>query len=228
MQIEIETMKPMNIILKLTFVAFIALSVTQPVSAQVTQAELETIDGLEHLRSTGELYSGKVVDTNRLSGTVEDGKRTGTWTWLYPSGQREYQTVYTEGLPVSSTGWYEDGTLEMAIQFKNGRIHGTRKNWGKDGDITRESKYSEGIPNGIHKIWDQNGHLLYSTTFVDGQIHGAATWWYSDGSPRWISSYANGTRSGQWIQYQVDGSVLVQSVWENDKLVERKDPHKNH
>ena len=98
-------------------------------------------------------YSG----TNQLSveGQLNDeGHRTGTWTWWYPTGQMSQQGSYVNGQKSGTwTLYYEDGS-RMAEEC---HATGVSRSWFHNGDLKSEVNVEKGKRNGLYRSWYDNG-----------------------------------------------------------------------
>ena len=135
-------------------------------------------DGL-HLKSTGELFKGYLVEyypatkINQLD-QVEDG-----------ASQLKSRSLIRDGkLNGLSEGWYSDGQQQVAEMFVDGKSHGVRVKWHRNGQKAAEDSIEHGELNGVCRKWHDNGQLAEEMAMVDGQADGQARSWHPDGSQK--------------------------------------------
>ena len=144
-----------------------------------TIEELQKEDDGLHLKSTGELFKGYLVEyypatkTNQLD-QVEDG-----------ASQLKSRSVIRGGkLNGLSEGWFSDGQQQVAEVFVDGKSHGVRVKWHRNGQKAAEDTIVNGELNGPCRKWHDNGQLAEEMTMVDGQADGQARSWHPDGSQK--------------------------------------------
>jgi antitoxin component YwqK of YwqJK toxin-antitoxin module len=144
-----------------------------------TIEELQKEDDGLHLKSTGELFKGYLVEyypatkTNQLD-QVEDGVSQLKSRSLIRGGK-------LNGL---SEGWYSDGQQQVLEIFVDGKSHGVRSKWHRNGQKAAEDTIVNGELNGPCRKWHDNGQLAEEMTMVDGQADGQARSWHPDGSQK--------------------------------------------
>ncbi|MDC0319235.1 hypothetical protein OAM02_01455 [Verrucomicrobia bacterium] len=144
-----------------------------------TIEELQKEDDGLHLKSTGELFKGYLVEyypatkTNQLD-QVEDG-----------ASQLKSRSVIRGGkLNGLSEGWFSDGQQQVAEVFVDGKSHGVRVKWHRNGQKAAEDTIVNGELNGPCRKWHDNGQLAEEMAMVDGQADGQARSWHPDGSQK--------------------------------------------
>lgn len=144
-----------------------------------TIEELQKEDDGLHLKSTGELFKGYLVEyypatkTNQLD-QVEDGVSQLKSRSLIRGGK-------LNGL---SEGWYSDGQQQVSEIFVEGKSHGVRVKWHRNGQKAAEDAIVNGELNGPCRKWHDNGQLAEEMAMVDGQADGQARSWHPDGSQK--------------------------------------------
>jgi antitoxin component YwqK of YwqJK toxin-antitoxin module len=161
-----------------------------------TLDELQKEDDGLHLKSTGELFNGYLVEYYRTSKTnkleqIEDG-----------GSQLKSRSVIRGGkLNGLSEGWYSDGKQQVAEVFVDGKSHGVRVKWHRNGQKSAEDSIVNGELNGPCRKWHDNGQLAEEMEMVDGQADGQARSWHPGGS--------------QKAQVTLEmGNVIEQKFWE--------------
>ena len=135
-------------------------------------------DGL-HVKATGELFTGYLIEHYPISKTnqlqqVEDG-----------GSQLKSRSVIRGGqLNGLSEGWYSDGQQQVAEIFVDGKSNGVRVKWHRNGRKAAEDSIEHGELNGVCRKWHDNGQLAEEMAMVDGQADGQARSWHPDGSQK--------------------------------------------
>ena len=144
-----------------------------------TLDELQKEDDGLHLKSTGELFKGYLVEyypaskTNKLEQVVGKGS------------QLKSRSVIRGGkLNGLSEGWYSDGQQQVAEVFVDGKSHGVRVKWHRNGQKSAEDSIVNGELNGPCHKWHDNGQLAEEMAMVEGLADGQARSWHSDGSQK--------------------------------------------
>ena len=93
--------------------------------------------------------------------------------------------------------WYDDGSLYIEYQFKNGKKNGTQKKWYLNGQQEILYFYKNGKLNGTQKKWHENGVLKYKINYLNDVQHGKSEEWYSDGTLKHSKIFDNGVMISQ-------------------------------
>jgi antitoxin component YwqK of YwqJK toxin-antitoxin module len=93
---------------------------------RVNFSQLQDRNGLYYLVNNDKPFSGQVVSmTNgktEFEGSVENGLKTGRWTYYYPNGQKKQEGIYSEGLKDGNwTSWKENGQSDYVEVYKFGK-----------------------------------------------------------------------------------------------------------
>ena len=76
--------------------------------------------------------------------------------------------------------------------YKNGQLHGIRKEWTEDKILFKYTKYKNGNMHGIHKIFYPNsGNICREIQYKNNKIYGTFKEWYPNGILREIYIYKN-------------------------------------
>lgn len=115
----------------------------------------------------------------------------------------EYQIIRTANKLEVKNGYYkeytEDGVIKARATFRNDRLNGvvtTYENWGQGPEPFEIDTYKNGVRHGY-----------------------SALWWFNEGGQRLKKregSYDHGEYDGRWVQYETDGSKLVEN-WQRGK-----------
>jgi antitoxin component YwqK of YwqJK toxin-antitoxin module len=99
----------------------------------------------------GELRSEEVAD-------FAEKVRTGTWTWYFPSGQKQLEGRYVENQPDGTfTWWFENGQKERQGNYAEGKQQGKWSWWYEGGAKRVEGFYAAGESQGVWQYWREDG-----------------------------------------------------------------------
>ena len=177
-------------------------------------------------------------------GQYVNGKKDGTWEYGKKDGKKISTEVYSNDDKIKETKYYNDNTVEVVRELKNGEKNGWERtyNFGtgklksevfyKDGEVSSETS-SGGLMKQTKQITSNLG--IYVRTFyeVNGNYEGEYTEQWQEGAKgmKAKGQYKDGKKAGQWIyedQYgkkekeenylngELDGAVIIYSC-ENGK-----------
>lgn len=205
-----------------------ALGTTQNAEAQTMLSDLEERDGKYYARDSDRSFTGEAASSDGQVGAIEEGYLEGEWIRHFDSGEPEMITTFETGQRVKIEMFFKSGRMRSLMNFNNGQAHGPRKAWTETGLLISDVSYANGRLDGSYRLMDETGNPLYTTDYTAGVLDGASTWWYPNGQKRWERHFEQGARSGTWIQYDSEGTVMMQSDWEDGELTKRIDPHSGH
>lgn len=87
-----------------------------------------------------EYYRDGQVRSERL---FKNDKQTGRSVFFYPKGQtKEIQYFDENGLKQGGDStFYENGSLQLLMNFENGKKHGYLRKWSPEGNLIYEARY---------------------------------------------------------------------------------------
>lgn len=113
----------------------------------------------------------------------------------YENGSLSIECEYKNGLKNGTfTTWYENGNKETEANFINNISNGLTRTWYESGNLEMELHIKNGIPNGFSKEWFENGQLKIEYYMVDGKPSGMIKTWYESGSRRSEAMIKDGTK----------------------------------
>nr|WP_299383421.1 hypothetical protein [Allomuricauda sp.] len=103
---------------------------------------------------------------------------------------------------------YDDGSLKMELQYRDGRKHGFEKRWHPQGQLAQRRQYAHGIKIGNHKGWWEDGSKKFDYQFNDhGAYHGNRKEWYRNGQQLLDFNYLNGKEAGKQRMWTDNGKI---------------------
>ncbi len=170
------------------------------------------------------------------------GKRDGTATWYYPSGQRMRIANFRDGLldgPL--TEWDESGKVVRNEQYVEGKkvIRNTsfyrpqqkeseayfldatlelasQDDWWDAAPAAFVSRGSR-IQHGPVTAWYDNGQVKMKGQYLNDQRVGRFTWWHPNGQRALVGQYEDGMKTGRWTWWHPNGMKAIEGQYENDQ-----------
>lgn len=147
----------------------------------------------------------------------------------YPDGSIKAMGSYKDGVAEGVTRYYtEDGEIEKAFVFKNGRIigkgivdklgekQGKWKEYYDFGVLKAEGEYLNDKRIGLWKYYHPNKKLEQIGKFNrKGESVGEWKWYYPDGSIRKEEVFIKGVLDGPYVEYFRDSTILMQGEYFN-------------
>ena len=180
-------------------------------------------------------YEKTYTDSKQLSveGTLNDaGKRTGQWTWWYPTGQMSQQGSYLNGQKTGtrtfyyedgsrmaeechgtgvSRSWYRNGDLKSEVNVENGKKNGLYRSWHDNGQVEEEITYVNGSREGETSQWHNTGQLKFCGLYRNNELQGKGTWWLANGRLDMEGNLVDGEQDGVWKFYwRTNGKLGIQ------------------
>ena len=151
----------------------------------------------------------------------EQGRRIGTWTDFYPTGEIRSTGSYLDNMQTGSwTYYFVSGGIEQKGRFDKGRFQGLWMWYYPNGNTWREESYFNGREDGLFTEYDQAGAVLAKGDYISGERDGE--WIYQVGDHSEKGAYVIGLREGDWKYYYKDGQLQYEGYYSQGN------PHKKH
>ena len=105
----------------------------------------------------------------------------GTFEQLYTDGQIKNRIVIEGGKPVLREDFYENGTLQSKMIYKNGYLQGVTEHYHKNGNLKGVGEWKGNKLNGRYEDYYENGQLRKKTTMIDNKMNGKIETYYENG-----------------------------------------------
>ena len=140
-----------------------------------------------------------------------EGFENGTWTYYYDStnnlawemnfliGEKHGKHIYFTNL----------GDTTLWENYKNNRLHGTKRTYYKNGKVHRISTYENGILNGPLISYNNEGKVLEKINYKQGKKEGNFSYYYDDGVLLKTENWSNDIKNGAFITYYYQGFVQL-------------------
>ena len=135
-------------------------------------------------------------------------------------GERPLKSGKKHGIEYT---WYDNGQLELAEPYCDGRIHGTAKQWDEDGRLIGTYTLRHGTGFDIWRNLREDGtpYVAEIQTYRDGFFDGFTWWFNEDRSVWWEWHWRQGAQHGierqwndherlarGWPKYWIDGNQV--------------------
>ncbi len=138
---------------------------------------------------------------------------------------------------------YQNDTLKIE-QYKEGRLHGVKKEYFPGSKLKKEVHYQEGVLHGAFIVYNSDGNTLQELEYDEGEKDGNWKFYYNDGSlmktQLWdsgtkdgafktfyiqghiqsIENYRRGKKHGEFMERFPDDKIKREAVYKRDKLIE--------
>ncbi len=132
--------------------------------------------------------------------------------------QTEVTTVKSKITHVKS--YYDNGKLQFAVPYKNGKRDGVEKYYSKAGKLLRATTYKAGVKDGLQKDFFENGALKTETMYRAGKAHGTQKTYTVTHQMIWEKPWAEGTLEGEVKSYWPEtGKIQSLAVYKAGKKV---------
>jgi antitoxin component YwqK of YwqJK toxin-antitoxin module len=99
----------------------------------------------------------------------------------------------------------EKGKLSHEANFRNGKLHGSKKEWYPSGKLKLEYNYSDGVLNGSKKEWYPNGQLKLEYNYSGGILDGRRVVYHENGKVSNEAVLSKGLIDGVYKKYTDTG-----------------------
>ena len=132
-------------------------------------------DGLAYAPGSVAPYTGEVVGftsagTRQMAEKWESGQSHGIWFKYWSNGQVKREDIHQRGSIIHRRQWYEDGTLKLDAEMKNGLGYGKVRLWWPDGRLRRSVLLGAELqPHGHVLEYAEDGTIIADAIFHHGQ-----------------------------------------------------------
>ncbi len=103
------------------------------------------------------------VDISTISSIPENAREENVTQKHGAGGGKLVKNYYLGRSYVGKRVYKDDGQLEYACSYKNGKRHGWEFNWNEEGGLSDALPYSNGIEYGRASVWGSSGRFLALT-----------------------------------------------------------------
>jgi antitoxin component YwqK of YwqJK toxin-antitoxin module len=114
--------------------------------------------------------------------------------------------------------WNEDGVLKETINFKDGKIHGERKNYWKNGNLKSFAYWDLGIQSGKGFFYYENGNIEESNYRFNEKLHGEYKAYYPDKTLKTDCNYWNNQTLDTCRNYYPNGNLKKLELYKLDTI----------
>lgn len=151
----------------------------------------------------------------------EQGRRTGSWTDYYPTGEIKAKGFYKSSMRTGKwTFYYRAGGIEQTGRYERGKYSGKWIWYYPNGNVWREENYFNGREDGNFVEYARDGTILTKGAYINGEKEGE--WIYQVGDHIERGVYQVGLREGEWKYYYNNGNLEYEGYYYQGN------PHKKH
>lgn len=130
----------------------------------------------------------KIISTFYLAGQKE-----GIASIYGPEGRIRLSTEFHQDQQQGvSYEYFPNGNVLKEIHYIDNLKEGEEKTFYETGRLAQLISYEKGNKQGPSKEWDKAGNLLYETCYQHNQLHGICNRYHADGTPSLFQIYNNG------------------------------------
>ena len=148
------------------------------------------------------------------------GKLEGPFERFDDDGTPTVRLNYVAGKLEGRSEFYQNGTLNTVVQYKENKIHGTAISYGHDGEKSAEIEFEAGYQTGPLLSYNEEGNLNSRMNFYRGVLQGEWQSYYENGDPLQEGSYNEGRKEGSFITYHESGITSQIAHYANGKLTD--------
>lgn len=139
--------------------------------------------------------------------------------FLYPSGKKASEGMFSNGLPVGLwKNYYESGQLKSEGYKQKGLSDSLWKFYSLEGVLTWTYSYENDLKNGCATRFDSTGVKSQESYYVDGVKQGEEIYFFPDGRIKRESFFVDGKESGIALEYGEDGIIVSEEEYLNGYL----------
>ena len=146
---------------------------------------------------------------------------------LYASNDSEYEEVdgvlYKDHPEKTYEGlltlFYENGSIEEELYYKNGLKDGPRDTFHANGELFEKETYKEGKLEGLFQGYYDNRKLWWEGDAKNGLRDGKISVFYASGKLKYIGQYELNLKEGLWKHYFEDGEIEKQECYHSNTLI---------
>lgn len=149
---------------------------TPALSDTTLVADVEKVDGFVVRRSTGERFTGTIVDffpsgAKRMRRSVADGQAEGFWIEWYESGVPRYMGSWAAGRGEGVWFYFhENGEVRVRTTVVDDVFTGPEESWYANGRKAYEGINLNNNQDGVWRYWNEDGTLDRTERYEDGEL----------------------------------------------------------
>jgi antitoxin component YwqK of YwqJK toxin-antitoxin module len=191
-------------------------------------------------------FSEGTSPTVLMKANYDSGVIVGRLVSLFPSGHREFEGEFTNGMlsgaytrykdvkgetSLREKGTYNSGILDgpvtlyfdkdkvfAEISVKMGIIDGPVKKFHLNGSVEESCQFQAGARVGSCKVFSAEGKTIVSGNYDGGKRQGLWEEWYTNGQPKRVANYQSGKLNGEILSYHQNGKIAKKESYKNNLL----------
>ncbi len=190
------------------------------------------------------VFSAKAQSVSGPNKTDAKNRKQGYWEKFHPeSGKPAYKATFKDDQPVGMMQrFYEDGSLQVEVDYGNGKSgraklyypgdeilmaegkyigqerDSTWRFYSPEGALTSEEQYRKGKKNGLSRVYFADGSVAEKLTYKDDVPHGDWEQFYQNGQPKLKATVVDGVQyEGKYTMYYDDGKKQIEGSYLSGK-----------
>ncbi|MCC8109592.1 MAG: hypothetical protein LIQ30_11235 [Planctomycetes bacterium] len=149
----------------------------------------------------------------------QNGRRHGVERSFFADGSVAIEAPWVDGVQDGPVNFYfENGSIQASIPFYQGKRQGVMKTWYEHGQLQGDETYQNDVRNGRSEFYGPDGTPSMTFNFLDDAMDGVQTWYHPNGEKSREAEMKMGVPDGRWKEWNEDGKLVVDEVYENGAL----------
>lgn len=137
------------------------------------------------------------------------GAESGTWKYYYDSTtvlawEMNFYLGEKHGKQVN---FKPNGDTTKLETYKNGILHGPKRQYFKESKIYKDANYVNGLMDGVFRIYNAKGTVIEELNYKANQKNGVQKYYYEDGVLLRTENWTNGVKTGEFKMFYYQGHV---------------------
>ena len=170
-------------------------------------------------------YYYKGTDSTRSKSEFrQDGKIAYVTMYHLTTGKPQAKGKYIAEEKDSLWSFYDaKGVLLSSETYLKGKKHGVSKVYFENGTVSEEKTYKNNLLEGTFKQYYDDKKIKADGAYMADQYEGKCRWLYPNGIAAAEGYYEKGVKKGVWIYKMQNAKITDREVWQNGKLLNKKD-----
>ncbi|MCO5260085.1 MAG: hypothetical protein M9916_08075 [Crocinitomicaceae bacterium] len=137
------------------------------------------------------------------------GAESGSWYYYYDSTQvLAWEMNYYLGEKDGKQVYFKaNGDTTKLETYKNGVLHGPRKQYFKGSKLFKEVNYANGLLDGPFKVFNVQGVVIEESNYKANKKDGNQKYYYDDGVLLRTENWTSGVKTGEFKMFYYQGFV---------------------
>lgn len=115
--------------------------------------------------------------------------------------------------------WYDNGHLELQMDYYIGQQDGLTKSWFENGQLQVKQNYKKGKTDGLLISYYENGQIEAIINRKNFQIEGILLNYYKNGQLKCEDNFLKNRRNGNSKHWYENGKLAYDIIYEQDSII---------